>query len=105
MRDESDFDRLYNIITVLAHPDGDHLENALEDEAHDLIARLRALFAECEAEIARLRRSEELLNHVTDILDDFGQDRRYELFQYSPFRSLIAKLRAHRAERTKEEPR
>lgn len=35
--------RLYNLVASLAHPNDDHLENALEDEAHDLIRELRGL--------------------------------------------------------------
>jgi hypothetical protein len=34
-------DRLYNIIANLAHVNGDHTGNALEDEAHDIIRALR----------------------------------------------------------------
>ena len=33
--------RLYNLVANLAHPKGDHLANDLEDEAHDLIRKLR----------------------------------------------------------------
>lgn len=34
-------DRLSNIVATLAHPDGDHADNDLEDEAHDIIRQLR----------------------------------------------------------------
>lgn len=34
-------DRLYNLVANLAHPRGDHKQNVLEDEAHDIIRELR----------------------------------------------------------------
>lgn len=34
------FDRLYNLVSNLAHPKGDHCENELEDEAHSIIYEL-----------------------------------------------------------------
>lgn len=34
-------DRLSNIVATLAHPHGDHADNDLEDEAHDIIRELR----------------------------------------------------------------
>jgi len=39
---EQQWQRLYNIVAELAHPNDDHRENPLEDEAHDLIRALRA---------------------------------------------------------------
>src|ERR1043165_2690425 len=35
-------ERLYHLVATLAHPKGDHRQNALEDEAHDIIRELRA---------------------------------------------------------------
>jgi len=40
MRDK--LSRIGNIIANLAHPHGDHRQNELEDEAHDLLRELRA---------------------------------------------------------------
>ncbi len=35
-------ERVGNVVANLAHPEGDHCENLLEDEAHDLFRELRA---------------------------------------------------------------
>lgn len=39
--DDPRWQRLYNLIATLAHPKGDHRQNDVEDEAHDLIRGLR----------------------------------------------------------------
>jgi hypothetical protein len=42
--------RLYSLVANLAHPRGDHRENPLEDEAHDLIREIRAALAAVRGE-------------------------------------------------------
>jgi hypothetical protein len=37
--------RLYSLVANLAHPNDDHLENELEDEAHDIIREMRMALA------------------------------------------------------------
>ena len=69
--------RLGNLIANLAHPKGDHRENALEDEAHDIVRELRSAIATLtQAKAAAEQRIRELETANHEIAEE--TDRQIE---------------------------